>query len=90
MLAKWWGVNLNLVIEPLEVFHKEQERVTPESYGQHKKRRSSVRNEIAAKWPAYAFMRELLGWMFVRRDNALLVGDVPLSNPRIRVMLTEG
>uniref|UniRef100_A0A6U5A752 Uncharacterized protein n=2 Tax=Hemiselmis andersenii TaxID=464988 RepID=A0A6U5A752_HEMAN len=85
VLVRWYGIDLNLLIEPLEVFHREQERVTPESFGWHKRKRSDVRGEIASRWPAYKVTRELLEWMFVSKGNNGFVGEVPLSDERVRV-----
>ena len=85
VLVRWYGIDLNLLIEPLEVFHRAQERVTPESFGSHKRKRSDVRGEIAERWPAYRVTRELLEWMFVSKGNTGFVGDVPLSDERVRV-----
>lgn len=74
-VVSWWGGLFEIQIQPLAVYHREQEHLTRESHTGFKAQRDQLRNQIAAMVPLFGFYRDLLRWLFLHL--------VPPQRPRL-------
>ena len=69
-VVRWWGDPFEIQVQPLRNYLQERERLTSVSHASFKTRRDDLRTEIARRIPLYGFYRELLRWLFQRRESA--------------------
>jgi len=63
LTVRWWGIMVSILIEPLEVYYREQEQATEESYGRHKQDQKEARQLLSQRWQLYTAMRSLVEWV---------------------------
>lgn len=69
VMVKWWGAPIMIVMEPLEVFHMQQELSTSVSYWQYKERQRKARKAVERRWPVYELTRALTHWALTDKDG---------------------
>ncbi|MCB9506378.1 MAG: hypothetical protein H6700_09440 [Myxococcales bacterium] len=60
----WWDAMFELQLQPLDNYYSEREHLTRESHAGFKQRREALRDRIARDVPLFAFMRDLVAWLF--------------------------
>ncbi|CAN0415746.1 unnamed protein product, partial [Phaeothamnion confervicola] len=69
-VVRWWGDTFEIQVQPLRNYMQERERLTRESHASFKTRRDSLRAQITSRIPLYGFYRDLLRWLFLRRQES--------------------
>ena len=63
-VVNWWDVTFEIQVQPLPNYLREREWLTRESHAAHRTRREAVREKVAETDATYAFVRQLLAWLF--------------------------
>jgi len=87
VMVKWWGAPIMIVMEPLEVFHLQQELSTSMSYGQYKERQRKARKTVERRWPVYQLTRSLTHWALADKEGLgpCDAPEVPPALSRIKI-----
>ncbi len=61
----WWDKTFEIQVQTLDVFLREQERLTHESHAAFKENRERIRQHVADQIPLFGFYLKLLRWLFI-------------------------
>ncbi|MFY7927976.1 MAG: hypothetical protein ACOVS5_03820 [Oligoflexus sp.] len=69
MVYLWWQKTFEIQVQTLDVFLREQERLTQESHAAFKEKRERIRQQVADQLPLFGLYLKLLKWLFIHPNE---------------------
>lgn len=68
-VISWWNKTMEIQIQTLDIYLREQELLTRESHTAFKENREKIRHQVADQLPLFGFYVKLLKWLFINPNE---------------------
>ncbi len=82
-VVSWWNKTFEIQVQTLDIYLREQERLTHESHAAFKEKRERIRQQVADQIPLFGFYLQLMRWLFISPS------DLPPSLEGLEIAWTE-